>query len=631
MSGDRLASKLREDYLCCRICLEEYKDPVRLPCDHSFCKNCLKNIAEVAFTSETSRFVSCPLCRFSITYHGATVFDPKQWTESLPVDSLLNAILQTVEEHSKAKETVSGSSRFCAQHESKVKEAYCYDHAQGMCWECAARNHKACKYCSVEEALQGMKPELDSLRQFLRDQVTRAERLGVMDRRIDNSRAEALHELESVERSLTEFTQKVQRQIKMLRDEIGRLYGSHLRKRKLFYSQVTSLLELESSFEFMFEDADTVGILASLSDVRSQAEKAKQELDSIDKDTKSSLSEIVFVKDSYTQNFLSDFTSIGYVEFNMHEENAELGSGSSGLSLPSSLVHILHRERRNNPDNEVFPTLKLSDLFSSFYARLPGEETCHINGIVSFEDEPDILYVLDRGNEKVKKFSTSGNHVASLDLNGMPHGMCSIQPGRVLCITQPDKHLLAFIHTTDRLSISNYCVTKVPYNGVCQVRGDTLAVTAWSNLCIDILNVQGDVLTRIDQDVVTGARLFNVPNVICSTPSGKFVVAEVGNKLTCIKADIERQTRGHTSRIRKWEHFTTVPVIDMASDYRGVIYACLKEENRVCAIGPKGELLRDDVMTQVCKFVGPVAISITKKNMAVASQHNEIRVFQIDK
>lgn len=40
-SSSTLLSRINEDYLTCRICMDTYKDPKVLTCQHSFCLRCL--------------------------------------------------------------------------------------------------------------------------------------------------------------------------------------------------------------------------------------------------------------------------------------------------------------------------------------------------------------------------------------------------------------------------------------------------------------------------------------------------------------------------------------------------------------------------------------------------------------
>ena len=48
-----------EKEITCPLCLDIYKEPKKLPCDHIYCKDCLKSLAEV--TANATIF--CPECR----------------------------------------------------------------------------------------------------------------------------------------------------------------------------------------------------------------------------------------------------------------------------------------------------------------------------------------------------------------------------------------------------------------------------------------------------------------------------------------------------------------------------------------------------------------------------------------
>uniref|UniRef100_A0A452GM55 RING-type E3 ubiquitin transferase n=1 Tax=Gopherus agassizii TaxID=38772 RepID=A0A452GM55_9SAUR len=51
-------AKTLQDELTCPICLEYFKDPVSLDCDHNFCRACITQFWEGLATN-----VFCPQCR----------------------------------------------------------------------------------------------------------------------------------------------------------------------------------------------------------------------------------------------------------------------------------------------------------------------------------------------------------------------------------------------------------------------------------------------------------------------------------------------------------------------------------------------------------------------------------------
>uniref|UniRef100_K1R320 Tripartite motif-containing protein 59 n=1 Tax=Magallana gigas TaxID=29159 RepID=K1R320_MAGGI len=58
-----------DDELSCSICLELYRSPLTLPCLHSFCAECLRELAQ----GSNGPTLSCPQCRANIQIPGGGV------------------------------------------------------------------------------------------------------------------------------------------------------------------------------------------------------------------------------------------------------------------------------------------------------------------------------------------------------------------------------------------------------------------------------------------------------------------------------------------------------------------------------------------------------------------------------
>ena len=60
-----MAESLRckfEEHLTCSVCLETFKDPKVLPCLHSYCHQCIVNLAKNA----NCNTIDCPECRLTV-------------------------------------------------------------------------------------------------------------------------------------------------------------------------------------------------------------------------------------------------------------------------------------------------------------------------------------------------------------------------------------------------------------------------------------------------------------------------------------------------------------------------------------------------------------------------------------
>ena len=58
--GQLQVKQVLENEVTCPLCLDIYKEPKKLPCDHVYCKECLNSLAEMT----PNATISCPECRF---------------------------------------------------------------------------------------------------------------------------------------------------------------------------------------------------------------------------------------------------------------------------------------------------------------------------------------------------------------------------------------------------------------------------------------------------------------------------------------------------------------------------------------------------------------------------------------
>ncbi|XP_060769876.1 tripartite motif-containing protein 16-like [Neoarius graeffei] len=113
--------QLSVDQFLCSVCLDLLKDPVAIPCGHSFCKVCINDCWD---QDEKSGVYRCPQCR--------DTFTPR------PVLRRNNMLSEVVEKLNKKTEVQAASPAHCYAGPGDVE-----------CDFCTGRKHKAVRSCLV--------------------------------------------------------------------------------------------------------------------------------------------------------------------------------------------------------------------------------------------------------------------------------------------------------------------------------------------------------------------------------------------------------------------------------------------------------------------------------------------------
>lgn len=126
-----MAAQLLEEDLTCSICLSRYRDPVSLPCGHSFCANCIRD-------SWLSCEKTCPECR-----------QPFPEGFKLGRNLALSALLQALPATIPRQEPDARHTARCPRH-GRPLEFFC--HTEGLC---------VCSACTVYECRHHARALLD--------------------------------------------------------------------------------------------------------------------------------------------------------------------------------------------------------------------------------------------------------------------------------------------------------------------------------------------------------------------------------------------------------------------------------------------------------------------------------------
>ena len=114
--------------LTCAICHDRYTDPRILPCQHTYCKDCIDGLEHVEAERGRPNEVRCPECRQLYRMNGGTAVLQSAFLVNnfLEIDELLRTIPRPVS---------------CSEHK-KPKNVYCEQCDELICFKCSHGSHR---------------------------------------------------------------------------------------------------------------------------------------------------------------------------------------------------------------------------------------------------------------------------------------------------------------------------------------------------------------------------------------------------------------------------------------------------------------------------------------------------------
>ncbi|XP_058865669.1 tripartite motif-containing protein 16-like protein isoform X2 [Acipenser ruthenus] len=253
-----------EDKFSCPVCLDLLKNPVSIPCGHSYCMGCIKNYWDQAVQTGV---YSCPQCRETFTPRPvlrrntmlAELVEHFKTTQLNPppaqsyagpgdvpcdlctgrkfkaVNSCLTCLVSYCETHVKPHLEVAALKRhklieatgnleqkICAEHQ-KVLEGFCRTDQTCICWSCTDKEHKNHDTVSAEKERTLRQAKLGDAQKELELRIQeRLKELEELKQAVESLKRSSQREIQESEKI---FTQLI-RSIEKIRSEVMELIGA---------------------------------------------------------------------------------------------------------------------------------------------------------------------------------------------------------------------------------------------------------------------------------------------------------------------------------------------------------------------------------------------------------------------
>uniref|UniRef100_A0A3B4TVZ5 Tripartite motif-containing protein 16-like n=1 Tax=Seriola dumerili TaxID=41447 RepID=A0A3B4TVZ5_SERDU len=205
-------NQLDQERFCCSICLDLLKDPVTIPCGHSYCINCIKTHWD---EGDQKKIHSCPQCRKTFTQR------PVMVTSTMLAD-LMEELKKTGLQAAPADHCYAGpedvACDFCTGRKLKAFQVLSV-----ICYLCSVDEHKGHDTVSAAAERTERQRELQLRRQQIQQRIQdRDKDVKVLQQEVELSMALLIKQWRTVRRSSLIESQELQEKLEQEITELKR-------------------------------------------------------------------------------------------------------------------------------------------------------------------------------------------------------------------------------------------------------------------------------------------------------------------------------------------------------------------------------------------------------------------------
>ncbi|XP_049338078.1 E3 ubiquitin/ISG15 ligase TRIM25-like [Astyanax mexicanus] len=308
---------LAQDEFSCSVCLDLLKNPVAIPCGHSFCMVCINGFWD---EEDQKEIYSCPHCRHTFTSRPvvskntmlAEVVEklkktrlqaaPPDHSSADPEDvecdsctgrkhkavqsclvclaSFCEAHLQphyqspAFKKHKLVKASRRLQEQICSQHD-KLLEVYCRSDQQCICMLCMLDNHKAHDAVSIAAERSKKQQQLVEMQNKFQERIQeREQELQELRKAVESHKRSAQTAVEDSEKIFTEMILSIERRRsevrQMIRDQEKAAVSRAEERLKRLEQEITELKRRDADLEKLSQTDDTIHFVQSFQSLLAQ-------------------------------------------------------------------------------------------------------------------------------------------------------------------------------------------------------------------------------------------------------------------------------------------------------------------------------------------------------------------------